>query len=106
PTRWESERRRADEVRHVLRCSLLEERLPGGAVHEPLQRHRPATGAAQRPVRDGKVVLDEIELRVTRLGEVHLPRVRDGHLVPVDPEDLLLRSHVDTIPLDSDGWPG
>ena len=94
-----------DELGQVLGRPLLEERLPGGAVHEPLQRHRPTTGAAQRPVRDGQVVLHEVELGVTRLREVDLPRIGDRDLVPVDPEDLLLRSHVDTIPSTAVGGP-
>ena len=97
PAGRERQRRGPDEVGHVLRRPLLEERLPGGAVDEPLERHRPAAGAAQRAVGDGQVVVDEVELRVAGLREVDLPRVRDRDLAPVDPEDLLFRRHADTI---------
>ena len=45
--------------------------------------------AAQRPVADRQVVLDEVELRVAGLREVDLARVRDRDLAAVDREDLL-----------------
>ena len=68
---------------------LLEEELPRGAVDEALERHRPAAGAAQRAVRDGEVVADEVELGVAGLREVDLVRVGDRDLAAADPEDLL-----------------
>ena len=98
PAGRERQGRGPDEVGQVLGRALLEEGLSGGAVDEPLQRHRPVTGAAQRPVGDRQVVVHEIELRVAGRREVDLPGVGDRHLVPVDPEDLLLRRHVATIP--------
>ena len=61
-----------DPLGPVLGRPLLEERLARGAVDEPLERHRPAAGAAQRPVGDREVVLDEVELRVAGLREVDL----------------------------------
>ena len=84
PAGREGQGRRPDELGHVLRRPLLEERLPGGAVDEPLERHRPPAGAAQRPVGDRQVVLDEVELGVAGLREVDLARVRDRDLAPVD----------------------
>jgi hypothetical protein len=49
--------------------------------------------AAQRPVGDGEVVADDVQLgdRVAR--EIELSRVRDRHLVPGDLDDLLLIGH-------------
>ncbi len=84
---------RADPLRPVVRRPLLEERLPRRAVDEPLEGHRPPTGTAQRAVRHRQVVLHQVQLRVAGPREVHLARVRDGHLAAVDPEDLLLRRH-------------
>ena len=98
PAGREGQGRRPDPVGSVVRGSLLEERLPSGAVHEPLERHGSATGAAQCTVRHGEVVLDEVQLGAARLREIDLPRVRDRDLAAVDPEDLLLRRHGDTIP--------
>ena len=48
PPGREGQRRGPDELGHVLRGPLLEERLAGRAVDEPLERHRPPAGAAQR----------------------------------------------------------
>src|SRR6185436_4168429 len=77
--------------------ALLEEELALGAVHVALQRHRAAGDAAERALGDREVVGDEIELGVSGLGEVDLVRVRDGHLVPGDLEDLLASGHDHTI---------
>ncbi|HEY8818366.1 MAG TPA: hypothetical protein VIM25_06065 [Candidatus Limnocylindrales bacterium] len=89
----EGQRRGPDEVRGVLRRPLLEERLARSAVDEPLERHRPPARATERALRDGLVVVDEVQLGVPGLREVDLARVGDGHLVPADAEDLLLRRH-------------
>ena len=77
PTRRKGQLDRLDPVRPRLGRSLLEEEVPGGAVHEPFHGHRPAAGAAQRPVGDGDVVANEIALGVAGLGEVDLVRVAD-----------------------------
>ena len=69
PAGREGQRGGPDPVGRVLRCPLLEERLARGAVDEPLQGHRPAAGPAQRAVRDGKVVVDQVELGVAGLRE-------------------------------------
>jgi len=58
------------EVTEVTACPLfVEPELPPawilGAVHEPLQRHRAAGDPAERPIRNGKVVADQVELRVS-----------------------------------------
>ena len=103
PPRREGQGRRPDELRDVLGCSLLEERLAGCAIHEPLEGHRPPARSAQRSLGDCLVVLDEVELGVARLREVHLARVRDRHLAPVDGEDLLLGRHAqDSTPRQAD----
>ena len=93
PPRREGQGRRPDELGDVLGCPLLEERLAGRAIDEALERHRPPAGAAQRPIRDRDVVLDEVELGVARLREVDLARVRDRHLAAVEGEGFLLGRH-------------
>ena len=104
--RGECQFRGPDPVGRVVRRSLLEERLFGDPVHEPLEGHGPAADAGQRAVGDGEVVLDEVELGVSSVGEVHLLRIGDRDLVAADLEDLLGRRHGDTIPLDSHGSAG
>ena len=89
----EGQLRGPDPLRRVVRRPLLEERLARRAVDEPLERHRPAAGAAQGTVRDGEVVRDEVHLRVAGLGEVDLVRVRDRDLAAADLEDLLAGRH-------------
>src|SRR5450759_3295316 len=68
-TRGEREGDRPQPLRSVVRRALLEERLARRAVHEPLQRHRPPTGARERARRDSKVVPHQVELRRAHLGE-------------------------------------
>ena len=107
PARRERELRRPDPVGRVVRRALLEERLLGDPIDEPLEGHRAAADTGQRPVGDGEVVLDEVQLRVPGVREVHLLRVGDRDLVAADLEDLLGRRHGDTIPLDSHpAWDG
>jgi hypothetical protein len=103
PPGREGERRRPDLLRQVLGSPLLEERLTRRTIDEALERHRAPARAAQRTVGDREVVLHEIELRVPRLREIDLARVRDRHLAPVDLEDLLLGRHPKTLPLDRRG---
>ena len=86
-----------DPVGRVVRCPLLEERLLGDPVDESLEGHRAAADAGQRAVGDSKVVLDQVELRVPGVREVHLLRVGDRHLATADLEDLLGRRHRGTI---------
>ena len=93
PTGRERQLGRADPVGRVVRGALLEERLLGDAVDEALERHRPAADAGQRAIGDREVVVDEVELRVPRIGEVDLLRVRDRDLAAADLEDLLRRRH-------------
>ena len=87
-----------DPVGRVVRRPLLEERLLGDAIDEPLEGHRPATDAGQRPFGDGQVEVDDIELGEARVGEVDLLRVRDRDLAAADLEGLLGRRHARTIP--------
>ena len=97
PPGWERQRGDPQPVGLVVGCPLLEERLAVGAVDEPLQRHRPATCAAQRSVGDGLVVVDEVHLRVAGGLEVDLVGVRDRDLPAGNLEDLLARGHANTI---------
>src|SRR5436190_14703231 len=57
----------------------LEERLALRAVHEPLEHHRAARDPPERPVRDGEVVADEVELGVT--GDRKSTRLNSSHTV-------------------------
>src|SRR5215472_10602432 len=75
----EAEQDRLDPVGPLVRGPLLEERLALGAVHVPLEHHGPPGHAAQRSVRHGEVVLDQVELGVPGAGEVDLARVRHHH---------------------------
>ena len=84
---------RAQPLGPVVRRALLEERLARGAVHEALERHRPAAGAGQGARGHGEVVADEVQLgRPDRLEE-DLARVGDHDLAITDAEDLLLLRH-------------
>jgi hypothetical protein len=58
-----------DPVGRVVGGPLLEERLLRDPVDEPLEGHRPAAGTAERPVRHGEVVRDEVHLRVAGSGK-------------------------------------
>ena len=83
--------------RPILRGALLEEEVPRGAVHEPLEGHRPTSGAGQRPVGHGQVVPDKVHLGMTGHGEVELVGIGDRHLPIADAEHFLGRRHRDTI---------
>ena len=69
--------------------ALLVEGLAADAVGKAQQHVRTATGRAQRPVGDGDVVADEVELGVAGVGEEDLPRIRHRHLVSRDVYDLV-----------------
>src|SRR3569833_3076601 len=86
--------RELDPVRAAGRRALLEERLLLDPLHETLEDHRPAHDAAERAVRDGEVVADQVELGVPTGHEDHLVRVGDGHLTPGDLQDLRLRHDI------------
>jgi hypothetical protein len=72
-----------DEVRALLRRSLLKDRFLGDALDEAFQDHRPTMDAAQRAVGDREVVIDQIELRDAQIVEHHLVRMCDGQLATV-----------------------
>ena len=93
PTRRERQRRDAHPLGPVVGRPLLEERLLVDPVDEPLERHRPAADARQRPVGDGDEVGHHVELGVAGLGEVDLVGVRDRDLAAADLEHLLARRH-------------
>src|SRR5258708_39307831 len=91
--RWELELDGLDPCRPRGRRPLLEEGLTGRPVHVTLQDHRAASDAAQRAVRDGEVVPDDIQLGHPKLREIDLSRVGDSHLAPADLDDLLRIGH-------------
>src|SRR5207244_4000315 len=71
-----------EPLRRLLRHSLLEEEVAAGSVDEALQGGGPLAQVDQRRVRGLEVVVGEVELRVARLREEDLVRVRQPHLVP------------------------
>src|SRR5215203_4954158 len=75
PARWERELDCLYPFWPVVGRALLKEGLLVGAVDEALEGHRPATGAAQRAVRDRQVVIDQIDLGVAGLRKEDLFRV-------------------------------
>jgi hypothetical protein len=77
-----------DPARPAPGCALLIEVLAFNAVRVSHQHSGPAAGAPQRAFGDSHVVPGEIELRMPRLREQHLVRVRDGDLAPGDVEDF------------------
>ena len=80
-----------------IRRPLLEEVLAFRPIHESLEGHRPAAGAAQRPIRDGQVVGHEVALGVARSGEEDLVRVADGDPPARDLDEFALVRHCRTI---------
>ena len=88
---------RLDPVGPRLRRALLEEEVAVGAVHEALERHRTAAGAAQRAVGHGQVVVDQVELGVAALGEEDLVGVGDRDLAAGDGQRLALPGHGVTV---------
>src|SRR5262249_53013768 len=61
------------------RHPLLEEHLAADAVREPLERGGPVPKRAEDPVPHREVVLDDVTLGETTLGEAHLVRAADPH---------------------------
>src|SRR5437764_15062689 len=78
--RGEAQRDHLDPGRPRFRRALLEEELAADPVGVAYQYVGPAPGPTQRAVGDGDVVAYEIELRVLRLRDEHLGRVRGGDL--------------------------
>ena len=72
-----------DPLRALGRRALLEDRFLGDALDETLEDHGPADDATQRPVGDGEVVVDEVELGQAA-GREHDadPGWSIGHLAP------------------------
>ena len=95
PPGGEAQLDRLDPVRPGRRRSLLEERLAGRAVHEPLEDHRPSGHAAQCALGDSQVVPDHVQLGVPGLREVDLVRVADRHRAAGHLQDLLTIRHAD-----------
>src|SRR5258707_4933085 len=91
--RWELELDGLDPCRPRGRRPLLEEGLPGRPVHVTLQDHRAASDAAQRAVRDGEVVPDDIQLGHPKLREIDLSRVGDSYFAAANLDDLLRIGH-------------
>ena len=88
PTRGEAQLDHFDPRRAAVRRALLIEVLALDAVGVAHQHVRSPAGAAQRSFAHGDVVTDEVELRVLRLREQHLVRIRDRDLAPGDIEDF------------------
>jgi hypothetical protein len=93
PPGWERQRRDPQPLRSVVRRPLLEERLLRDPIDEALQGHRPAAGSAQGTVGHRQVVVDQVHLGVSRVGEVDLVRVRDRDVAVADLEDFLAGGH-------------
>src|SRR5258707_7339029 len=91
--RWELELDGLDPCRPRGRRPLLEEGLPGRPVHVTLQDPRAASDAAQRAVRDGEVVPDDIQLGHPKLREIDLSRVGDSYFAAANLDDLLRIGH-------------
>ena len=72
PAAREGQLGRVQPLGRVVRRPLLEERLLGDAVDEPLERHRAAADAGQRAVGHGRVVADDVALGVAGVREVDL----------------------------------
>src|SRR4051812_45724081 len=70
-SRWELQLDDFNPRWAALGCTLLIEVLAFDAVGKSHEHVRPAASAAQRAVRDGYVVVRQVELRVLRLGEQH-----------------------------------
>ena len=71
-----------EPFRMVLRHALLEERRAGGAVGEPLEQDRAAAHGPHQRLLDGLVVVDQVQLRLSPLGEEDLTGAGDAHLAP------------------------
>ena len=87
-----------DPVRALPRGALLEERLALGALHEALQRHRPAADAAQRARGHRQVIPHQVQLGVPGPREVDLLRVGDRHLPARHLDHGLRTRHVSKAP--------
>ncbi len=76
PARGERHARRLDPLRTLFRHPLLVDLLALDAVGETPQLGRPLVQRAHDAVPDRDVVVDEVALRLLRLREEHLVRVR------------------------------
>ncbi len=90
-------------ARFVGRDPLLEERVAGGAVGEPLQQHRPPAHGRQQRLGDGEVVAGQVELGLPVLGEEDLVGVGDRHLPSGRLEEHLVVAGIEA---DRSGRPG
>ncbi len=81
-----------DELGNRGRRALLEERLPGRAVHEALERHGAVHHTAQGAIGDGEVILDKVSFRRADLTEEDFVRIRDGNREPIELHGLRLAS--------------
>ena len=68
-----------------------------GAVREALHERGPPARRAEKRLRDGEVVPDEVELRLPALREEDLVRARDRDVAPVDVEHVLVRHQDRTV---------
>ena len=77
PAGRERDARRLDPLGPLLGHALLVDLLALDPVGEAAQLRRPLAQRTHDPLADGEVVVDEVALRVPRLGEQHLVGVRD-----------------------------
>jgi hypothetical protein len=59
-------------------------------VREALHEHWPPADRPQQRLADAHVVVDEVALVLSALGEQHLAGTRDPHLAPLEFDDLHL----------------
>ena len=77
PARGERDTRHLDPVGPLLGHALLVDLLARDPVREAAELRRTLAERAHDAVADGEVVVDEVALRVARVREQHLVRVRD-----------------------------
>ena len=68
PAGWELQRHDFDPIRARFGCTLLVEVLAANAIRISHEHVRPAARTSERSVRNGDVVVDEVELGVPVLG--------------------------------------
>ena len=92
-------RRRPQPLGRVLRNALLEERRSLRALGEALHEHGATAHRPQQRLADAQVVIDEIALGLSALGEEHLVGTGEPDLTPGDLKDLsVVAGHERTVP--------
>src|SRR5207302_6445819 len=97
PARGKAEHHRLDPLRARAGRPLLEEGFTLGPVDEALERHRPPGHPAYGSLSHGRVVTDQIGLRVAGSREKDLVRITDGDPPSTDIDHLASFGHARTI---------